>query len=387
MGYEPAWPLCPLGMLGQALALILLLLPKRYQGQEFLDSAVHVVGLSGNSLQLLPLRMQTEANSVEWKVQLPSKPGFYRILSWKNSSTKIYYENWILKDFKNRFTFTIENLTLLIKAAQQQNSGLYILEVTDSSGKVWRKQFQVSVFDHVEKPRLQHKVKAVDRGMCQAVLNCSVSGGGNVTYAWYRGSELICSSTNLTYLEQQIDVNGSHTFTCNVSNPVSWASDTLTLTLTQDCQSAYQKSIPLLYLVITMILLLALFLGTLSCFCVWRRKRKQSQASPAEFLTIYEDVNNLQIKRNQEQQQNSSREGNTIYSMIQSRSQPSASTSQETANTLYSLVQPSRKSGSKKNHNPPLSCTIYEEVGKSQRKAQNPARLSRKELENFCAYS
>lgn len=147
------------------------------------------------------------------------------------------------------------------------------------------------------------------------------------------------------------------------------------------------ESIPLLYLVITMILLLALFLGTLSCFCVWRRKRKQSQASPAEFLTIYEDVNNLQIKRNQEQQQNSSREGNTIYSMIQSRSQPSASTSQETANTLYSLVQPSRKSGSKKNHNPPLSCTIYEEVGKSQRKAQNPARLSRKELENFCAYS
>lgn len=33
MGYEPAWPLCPLEMLGQALALILLLLPKRYQGQ------------------------------------------------------------------------------------------------------------------------------------------------------------------------------------------------------------------------------------------------------------------------------------------------------------------------------------------------------------------
>lgn len=90
--------------------------------------------------------MQTEANSVEWKVQLLSKPGFYRILSWKNGSTKIYYEDWILKDFKNRLTFTIENLTLLIKAAQQQDSGLYILEVTDSSGKVWRRQFQVSVF-------------------------------------------------------------------------------------------------------------------------------------------------------------------------------------------------------------------------------------------------
>uniref|UniRef100_A0A8C4KY89 Natural killer cell receptor 2B4 immunoglobulin domain-containing protein n=1 Tax=Equus asinus asinus TaxID=83772 RepID=A0A8C4KY89_EQUAS len=133
-------------MLGQALALILLLLPKRYQGQEFLDSAVHVVGLSGKPLRLQPLSMQTEANSDEWKVQLPSKPGLYQILSWKNGSTKIDYEDWILKDFKNRLTFTIENLTLLIKAAQQQDSGLYILEVTDSSGKVWRRQFQVSVF-------------------------------------------------------------------------------------------------------------------------------------------------------------------------------------------------------------------------------------------------
>ncbi|KAF5915401.1 hypothetical protein HPG69_003910, partial [Diceros bicornis minor] len=348
---------------------------------ESLNSADAVVGLSGEPLWLRPPRTQTNASSARWKVQLLSKTDFNVILSWNNHSNSL---DWTSNNSTKRFNFTTEDLTLIIKAAQQQDSGLYLLEVTVSSGKVWTSQFQVSVFDHVEKPYLQGKLTALERGMCQAVLNCSVSSGGNVSYAWYRGSELIPTSRNVTYLEEETDVNGSHVYTCNVSNPISWAHDTLNFT--RGCSSAHQKFVFLPYLVITMILLITLFLGTLTCFCVRKRKRKQSQTSSGEYLTIYEDVNNLQIRRNQEQWQNPPGKGSTVYSMIQSRS--SASTSQETANTLYALIQPSQKSGSKKrNHSPPFSSTIYEEVGKRQLKAQNPARLSRKELENFCIYS
>ncbi|XP_034523178.1 natural killer cell receptor 2B4 [Ailuropoda melanoleuca] len=139
------------------------------------------------------------------------------------------------------------------------------------------------------------------------------------------------------------------------------------------------------FLMIIVILLVILLLVALTGFCVWKRKRKQSQTSPAEPLTVYEDIKNTQSRRNQEQRQNPSGEGSTIYSMIQSQS--SAPTSQE-ANTLYALVQPSQKSESKKkNQSSSVSYTVYEEVGRRPLKAQNPARLSRRELENFRVYS
>ncbi|XP_036679251.1 natural killer cell receptor 2B4 [Balaenoptera musculus] len=372
-------------MLGQALTLTLLLLIKGHRGQ---GSADHVVGISGESVWLRPPSIQIRTYSVKWKMQPYSNSSCFLIHSWKNVSSRSDVGkslNWTPNHFNNRLSFISENLTLLIMAVQQQDSGLYFLEVTEDTGKVWRHKFQVSVFesllpDRVEKPQLVERWKVLDRGMCQVTLSCSVSRGGDVSYAWYKGTELIQTPRNLTKLEEQIDVSGLHTYTCNVSNPVSWANHTLQLT--QGCLNAHPSFIFLSILVSIVILLTALFLGTLTCFCVRRWKRKQSR-KPEEFLTIYEDVNNVQTRRNQEQ--NSPGEGCTIYSMIQSQS--SASTSQDNANTLYSLVQSSWKSGSKKmNHNTSFNKTVYEEVGKRASKAVNPARLSRRELENFCVY-
>ncbi|XP_008589397.1 PREDICTED: natural killer cell receptor 2B4 [Galeopterus variegatus] len=337
-----------------------------------------MVGLSGEPLWLRPHNTQTKAHSVQWKVRLFSHSEYRVIWTWKNGS-HLDNESSTLDSFDNKFNFTIKDLALCIKAAQQQDSGLYCLEVTDISGKVCRTQFQVLIFDPVEKPHLQVQVKVLDTGKCQVALNCSVSKDGNVSYAWYRGSELIQTAGNLTSWEEQIDVDGLHIYTCNVSNPVSWKNDTHNLT--QSCLRAYQEFRFWPFLV-TFMILITLFLGTLTCFCVWKRKKQQSQASPREFLTIYEDVKDLQTQRNQQQEQNSPGEGSTIYSMIQSQS--SASTSRETAMTLYSYIQPSRKSiHKKKNPSPAFKSTVYEEVGKRQPKAQNPARLSRKELESF----
>ncbi|KAM9110708.1 natural killer cell receptor 2B4 isoform 1-T1 [Megaptera novaeangliae] len=368
-------------MLGQALTLTLLLLIKGHRGQ---GSADHVVGISGESVWLRPPSIQIRTYSVKWKMQPYSNSSCFLIHSWKNVSSQSDVGkslNRTPNHFNNRLSFISENLTLLIMAVQQQDSGLYLLEVTEDTGKVWRHKFQVSVFDRVEKPQLVERWKVLDRGMCQVTLSCSVSRGGDVSYAWYKGTELIQTPRNLTKLEEQIDVSGLYTYTCNVSNPVSWANHTLQLT--QGCLNAHPSFIFLSILVSIVILLTALFLGTLTCFCVRRWKRKQSQARPEEFLTIYEDVNNVQTRRNQEQ--NSPGEGHTIYSMIQSQS--SASTSQDSTNTLYSLVQSSWKSGSKKtNHNTSFNKTVYEEVEKRVSKAANPARLSRRELENFCVY-
>lgn len=71
--------------------------------------------------------------------------------------------------------------------------------------------------------------------MCQLSLYCSVSKDDNVSFALYRGSKLISTLRNFTYLENQTDTSSLHTYTCNVSNKVSWASDTRNFT--QGCQS------------------------------------------------------------------------------------------------------------------------------------------------------
>uniref|UniRef100_A0A8C9LQZ1 CD244 molecule n=1 Tax=Piliocolobus tephrosceles TaxID=591936 RepID=A0A8C9LQZ1_9PRIM len=275
-------------MLGQVVTLTFLLLLKGYQGKGCQGSADHVFSISGMPLQLQPNSIQTKIYNVQWKMWLPSQNAFRQILQWENGSSPS-------NTFNNRFTFIIKNSTLLIKAAQQQDSGLYCLEVTNTMGQVQRAKFQVFVFEFRFWPFL-----------------------------------------------------------------------------------------------VIIVILSTLFLGTLVCFCVWRRKRngKQSETCAKEFLTIYEEVKDLKTRRNKEQEQEQTFPGggSTIYSMIQSQS--SAPTSQEPAYTLYSLIQPSKKPGSRKrNHSPSFNSTIYEVIEKSQPKAQNPARLSRKELENFDVYS
>jgi len=94
------------------------------------------------------------------------------------------------------------------------------------------------LLDRVEKPHLVEKWKVLDGGICQVTLSCSVTRSGDVSYAWYKGSNLIQTSGNITELVENIDVNGSYLYTCNVSNQVSWANHSLQLT--QGCQSNHQ---------------------------------------------------------------------------------------------------------------------------------------------------
>ncbi|XP_015989517.2 natural killer cell receptor 2B4 isoform X1 [Rousettus aegyptiacus] len=381
-------------MLGQALPLTLLLLLEGRQGQASPDSADRVAGLSGAPVRLQPPSALTRVDSLEWKVQLHTELECRVILTWKNTSGSSV--TWVSNRFNDRLSFMNDSLSLLINATQQQDSGLYLLEVTREDGSVQKHRFQISVFDPVEKPRLLEQWKALDGRRCQVTLSCSVARGGDVSYAWYRGSELIQTPRNLSELEEQVGFGDLHSYTCNVSNPVSWAARTLELA--QACHEVDSLSI----LVIVLLLILTLTLGSLTGLCVWRRRRKRSEPGPKELLTIYEEINSLPTRRNKEQEHTSPGEERTIYSTIQAQS--AASTSRKTENTLYSVVQPSRpaslrlqgappkqasvmRSGSRKrSHSPALGMTIYAEVGKRRPEAQNPARLSRKELEGFRVY-
>ncbi|XP_075396912.1 natural killer cell receptor 2B4 [Tenrec ecaudatus] len=333
---------------------------------ECLSCTEYMIRLSGRNLHLRPcskLQLGT-VDSVKWKVRFHSKSTSHVILTQKNGY--VHQESWVPNHFNKRHIDMKKDLTLFINASQRQDSGIYYLDVTLNSGKINSSQFHVSIFDHVEKPQLQAQEKSLVNGICQVTLSCSVSKDENVSYAWYRGSQLIQASRNRTYQVEQINVGVSQTYTCNASNPVSWAIHTLSLT--QGCQNTHQKSTFLLYLMITMVLLSILFFGTLTCFFVCKRKRKQPRPSAEECLTVYEDINNLRVGTNQEQEQeqeqNPSGEGSTIYSKLQ--------------------PQPESEM---KNHGPSFNSTIYEKVGEIHIRAQNPMRLSRKELQSFQIYS
>ncbi|XP_070253781.1 natural killer cell receptor 2B4 isoform X1 [Myotis yumanensis] len=359
-------------MLGPALAFLVLFLQGRHSPAASscpapLSPDGPVVRPSGTAFCLGPGHTPTAVRSFDWKVQLRSNPSPRVLFTWKNDS-RLHHAHRNASDY-NRLNFSIKELRLLLKAAQPDDSGTYSLEVTLENGTVRTHCFHVSVLDPVGKPELQllEQTAALGSGKCRVTLNCSASGGGDVTYTWYRGGEWIPTPRSPFRLEEQIDANGWHIYTCNVSNPVSWAHQSLQLG--QGCGSAPQKLglLPLLMIIVVLILML---LGSLTGVCVWRRGRKLAEPGPEESLTVYEDVNRLPGRSGQgrRQQQDSAGKGNTVYSMVLPQS--SASTSQETATTLYSVVLPAGKAGSKKRSHSP---SIYEGVGKIQPRAQQAA--------------
>lgn len=398
-------------MLGSAVLFALFLLLWAHQNQDCPESSKEVFGVSGKRVWLRPSDIQRKTVSIQWKKTEQGSPAKTEIVNWKTSSSTTP-----TADPSDIYDFVSENFTLGIKSAKLQDSGHYQLEITSRSGKVCTKNFQVFIFDPVETPCLKVQWKPWANGTCQLSLSCLVPKDDNVSYALYKGSTLISNQRNGTHWEDQTDASGPHTYTCNVSNKVSWANHTLTFT--HSCQRDPSKFRFLPFVVIIGILV-ALFLGATTCFCVWKKKRKQSQSNHKEVLTIYDFVNNSRVSRDQQgpsrasgsssavqedepgqresdrrrfeeqvleqmPEQKSLGHRGTMYSTIQCK--PSDSTSQEKC-TIYSVVQPSRKSGSKKrNQNPSLNSTVYEEVGKQWLKAHNPARLSRRELENFDVY-
>ncbi|XP_028359120.1 natural killer cell receptor 2B4 [Phyllostomus discolor] len=376
-------------MLGPALTLALLVLAAR-QSQASSEPPTPRLVASGAQVQLrVSHSAETKAVSIIWKVQLRSTPHFMEL--FRKSAPDLHHEKWKCSPcLNNTCCFIMENQTLVIEKARPQDSGIYLLEATDEEGNSKTYRFNVSVLDPVRTLLLQGQQEALDGGVCQVTLSCSIPGSGDasygdVSYTWYRGSERVPGPGTLSTLEERV-VGGPHTYTCQVSNSVSWANQTLRLS--QDCLPE-TGLLPFWMIIVSLAAVLLLGMGAVTWVCVQRRRRRRKRAEPgpAESLTVYEDVNHLRTRSRHEQRQeerDAPSAGTTIYSMI--LAQPSNFTSQTTENTLYSAVQYSGKPGSKKRkQNPALASTVYDEVGRLHAKARSPV-LSRKELENFRVY-
>lgn len=99
---------------------------------------------SGTSFCLGPGHAWTVEKSFEWKVQLRSRSYACVLFSQKKDSS-LHGARQNSSDCTNRLNFSIDELWLLLKAAQPEHSGTYSLEVTNETGKVTTHSFNVSV--------------------------------------------------------------------------------------------------------------------------------------------------------------------------------------------------------------------------------------------------
>ncbi|CAK6439869.1 unnamed protein product [Pipistrellus nathusii] len=277
-------------MLGPAFTFLVLFLHGRHSqaaasclGPRPPDEAV--VRRSGTSFHLGPSDTPPAVSSLEWKAQLRSEEGTRVLFTWRDGGSS-EGERW--GSGRHRLRLSTSRLSLLFEAAQQDDSGTYSLEVTSEAGAVRTHCFLVSVLDAVRQPELRLlEQRAAPGGRCRVTLNCSASGGGDVAYTWSRGGQAIPPPRSPFRLEEQTGAGGLHTYTCNASNAVSWASQSLQLG--PGCGSAGHELslLPLLMIILVPKLML---LGTLTCVCMWRRGRKPAEPGPQEALTVCEDA-------------------------------------------------------------------------------------------------
>ncbi|EDL39072.1 mCG123034, partial [Mus musculus] len=171
------------------------------------DSSEEVVGVSGKPVRLRPSNIQTKDVFIQWKKTEQGSHTNTEILTWcnKNSICPTVASSDI-------FGFDYGDFALSIKSAKLQNSGHYLLEITNTGRKACNKNFQLLILDHVETPHLKAQWKPWANGTCQLFLSCLVPKDNNVSYALYRGSTLISNQRNSTHWENQTDASSLHTY-------------------------------------------------------------------------------------------------------------------------------------------------------------------------------
>ncbi|XP_049633576.1 natural killer cell receptor 2B4 [Suncus etruscus] len=330
-----------------------------------------VQGLSGKPLCLPKPSLKTGARVVIWEVKLSSESQKQRILTWRQNPK---YVNWTLSHFKDRLT--AQDYGLLLQPALSKDSGTYFVEVTDNSGIINKNEVVVTVlgvFWVEEDPLLETNpvgdpymwVLFKDRNTsCQLVLNCSAEAD-NVIVSWYRDDvKLKESSGSSAQVVQSVLANSSHVYSCNVSATLSWAHRSFSLTPgcvvsvgspgLEPCTPFHLLAWELpcrcrLLCTSEQLILECVLLSTITFIFLWRKRGRTGQT----------DACNQEIV---EQSLPVSQDPCLVQSNY---AQCSVSTPPESESmTLYSMVQLSQ-------------------IGELEPGAQNPARLSRKELQNF----
>ncbi|XP_052654095.1 natural killer cell receptor 2B4-like [Harpia harpyja] len=139
--------------------------------------------------------------------------------------------------FFGRAVFQQETFFLRISPVSTADSGVYEAEFEDTSGTLTTRCFRVSVWEPVHSLHLETHILDWEQGWCNLSLVCTVSGAGNVSYSWSCSGDPWGALEHQPWLHLQVHGDANPTVCrCNVSNPVSWSTDSTNITAAS-CQA------------------------------------------------------------------------------------------------------------------------------------------------------
>uniref|UniRef100_A0A663DPB3 Natural killer cell receptor 2B4 immunoglobulin domain-containing protein n=1 Tax=Aquila chrysaetos chrysaetos TaxID=223781 RepID=A0A663DPB3_AQUCH len=192
---------------------------------------------------------------VTWRVRLDA--GYQqRILTVEKNKADLFSNS----TFFGRAVFQQETFSLQISPVSTADSGVYEAEFEDTSGTLTTRCFQPVHSLHLETHVLDR-----EQGWCNLSLVCTVSGAGNVSYSWSCSGDPRGALEHQSWLHLEVHGDAGPTICrCNVSNPVSWSTDSTNITVAS-CQAVASVAVSLgLALAISIALIVT---------CNWRRKR------------------------------------------------------------------------------------------------------------------
>ncbi|XP_052651771.1 natural killer cell receptor 2B4-like isoform X1 [Harpia harpyja] len=351
-------PWCPLA----PSVLLCLVLLAAASGQGPLECWEQAVSANG-ALHLQLEKPPQGWTKVTWRVRLDA--GYQqRILTVEKYKADLFSNS----TFFGRAVFQQETFSLQISLVSTADSGVYEAEFEDTSGTLTTRCFRVSVWEPVHSLHLETHILDWEQGWCNLSLVCTVSGAGNVSYSWSCSGDPWGALEHQPWLHLQVHGDADPTVCrCNVSNPVSWSTDSTNVTAAS-CQavaSGHSSIIPWWAVAVSLVLALAISIALIvSCYW-WRKRAKDPPAGQVEqMLTVYEEVGKAQTGRNPNGTSEATVGGNTVYAVICTKMQGPSHPQEPKSYTIYSTVQPTMKSSSlkKKRLDPALVSTAYVEV-------------------------
>ncbi|NXO52634.1 CD244 protein, partial [Aramus guarauna] len=289
----------------------------------------------GGTLQLQPEKPPREWTRLEWRVTLDG--GDQQWILMADNKTVQYSEASVSRGA----VFQEETLSLQIHLLSPADNGVYRAQFEGTSGTLIHQCFRVLVWEPVGQPRLEARILHREQGWCNVSLLCIVPDAGNVSYEWSCPGDPPAALGHQPQLQLRVHEDANRTVCgCNVSNPVSWSTDsTDVVAACFPAASGVFSFIPWLAVGLALAVSVALFV-----ICCWwmKRGKKPPGGHDEQTLTVYEEVGKAQTGRDPNGTSEAMVEGNTIYAVVSTKMQGPRCPPDSERCTVYSTVQPTR---------------------------------------------
>ncbi|XP_006895593.1 PREDICTED: SLAM family member 8 [Elephantulus edwardii] len=220
-----------------------------------------------------------------------------------------FFQNSLQTLYHSRFlgrAHLHSNLSLELRPLESGDSGNFSVLLVDIGGQAQTQTLQLKVYDAVPRPTVQVYIAAAEEALapktCQVFLSCWAPNISDVTYSWRRertigfGLEQQGLFANSQVLRISLGPGDKNvTYSCIVSNPVSW--DLATVTPWESChhegvpgKTSYKDVLLLVVVPVSLLLVLAGLLSAWHCGPCSGRSRKDTCADSVAPETESPDV-------------------------------------------------------------------------------------------------